>query len=339
MKMLARLLALPLATSAIFILACSGGGSSPSDGSAGQGGGGSPSTGGHGGTATSTGGAGGPGLGGTSSTGGNGGLGGQNGGSASGGASGVAGQGGASGAGGKGAGGRVGNGGAGQAGNGGTGMAGHAGGGAGGKNVGGGGAGGTTAAGGAGGSLGGQGGVTQSGGAGGMATGGVNPGTGGGDGGSAGGAGGTASTVCFPSCITVQIGSCVPTGACTAHMESATTSNSCWANGTTAQTVTVTSPNPLSTTRFKSQLGLCYMVEAATGGGGSFVQYAWKSGSGTMVASGMSYAATPNLISVSCTSGGAPVMVDTNSAACQASSPPKSAVPTCTTEGACVFPP
>jgi hypothetical protein len=83
--------------------------------------------------------------------------------------------------------------------------------------------------------------------------------------------------------------------------------------------------------------GQCYKVEAVTGGGGTFVQYAWKSLSGVMVASGMSYTSTSNIITVYCTSGGGPVTVDTNSAACQASTPPKTPVPSCATAGACVF--
>jgi hypothetical protein len=83
--------------------------------------------------------------------------------------------------------------------------------------------------------------------------------------------------------------------------------------------------------------GFCYIVTAATGGGGTFVQYAWKSASGVMVASGMASTAMPNVITVNCVGGGAPVTVDTNSAVCQATSPPTKAVPACTTVGTCAF--
>jgi hypothetical protein len=316
----------------LWMVACSGGGSSsPDAGVGGHGTGGVQSGGGKGGSAvTGSGGNGGMGLtgnggsaaGGAGDHGGSGvhsgGAGGTptsgSGGAATGGLGGTAPVGGS-----KGSGGIAGSGATGGGGKGGAGGKGAAGGGPGGSP-----ATGSGGAAGAGGGGSGSGGVVGTGGA---ATGGI------GAGGT--GSGGAAAT-CFPSCITNLAIGCPAAGTC---MKQTSTSlnpvitNMCWNNGTKAATSTNSSAVMVdATTTVKNSSSVCYVLEVRRDVPATQIEYTWKMPNGAIVAISDVDPATPNMLTISC-QGGMTYMVDTNSAACQG----HSAVPDCPTVGTCSF--
>jgi|GEM_PF-2795267 len=320
----------------LFLVACSGGSSSPPDaGVGGKGSGGAQSAGGKGGSAaTGTGGGGGVMIGnGGSAPGSTGGAGGS--GTHSGGAGGApaSGSGGAATGGSAGAapaGGNKGSGGLAGTGGGSAGIGGGGKGAAGGKGGAGGGGGGSAATSGGGASGGNLGGAGSGGvvGTGGTATGGTI-----GSGGT--GSGGAAAT-CFPPCITNLAVGCPAAGTCmkqTSTSSNPVISNICWNNGTKASTSTNSSAVMVdATTTVKGPTSPCYLLEVRHDVPATQIEYTWKMPNGTIVAVSDVDPATPNLLTISC-QGGMTYMVDTNSAACAG----HSAVPDCPTNGTCSF--
>jgi|GEM_PF-5963905 len=128
-----------------------------------------------------------------------------------------------------------------------------------------------------------------------------------------------AADACFPACLETLKAMCTPAGTCTKTEPAVQTASSssyyCFTNG-----VNIAS-TASGETRTKPDGTTCYQVDVVTSSTGTMIQYLWKNGAGTLVATeSFDYADMGGRYHMVTCAGGTTTTVDTNSAACQAES-------------------
>ena len=149
---------------------------------------------------------------------------------------------------------------------------------------------------------------------------------------------GDAAAGCYPACLATLTASCPSTGGCVAAADSSpSTSDLCFANGVTVQTVAYQKPNgPTTTNTVKASGGaLCYTLEIDGAGASPIAyNYTWKDPSGAVVATAAVNPSAPTNVFITC--GSMSYMVDTAATRCagQELAPP---APSTCASGACSF--
>jgi hypothetical protein len=147
----------------------------------------------------------------------------------------------------------------------------------------------------------------------------------------------TCIPACFVSTVTSLTAGCLPSGTCTTHTDLGTlTTTICYSNG--VKVVSMLSGSSFTST-YKNASGVCYST-AASAPTGTSAQILYKNAAGTTVVEiDVPDTGMPNKQTYTC-EGGAPIMVDTNSPACQAVLPDAGTGPdggsSCTQDAACV---
>ena len=143
---------------------------------------------------------------------------------------------------------------------------------------------------------------------------------------------------CYPACLATLTASCPPTGGCIAAAASSpSTSDLCFANGVTVQSVAYQKPSgPTTTDTVKASGGaLCYTLEIDGAGVSPIAyNYTWKDASGTVVATAGVNPNDPTKVFITC--GSMSYVVDTTATQCagQELAPP---APSNCSSGACSF--
>ena len=149
---------------------------------------------------------------------------------------------------------------------------------------------------------------------------------------------GDAAAGCYPACLATLTASCPSTGGCIAAATSSpSTSDLCFANGVTVQTVAYQKPNGPTTTDTVNASGgaLCYTLEIDGAGVSPIAyNYTWKDTNGTVVATAGVNPNAPTKVFITC--GSTSYMVDTSAPQCagQTLAPP---APSSCSPGACSF--